>query len=67
MPKLKTHRGAYKRFRTTHSGKIKFKRAGLRHLLSGTSRKKKRQLRKAGILADSNWKKIVKTYIPYGH
>lgn len=67
MPKLKTHRGAYKRFRITAKGKIKFKRAGMRHLLSGTSRKKKRELRKARILTDPIWKKLLKTYIPYGH
>ncbi|MBU2567405.1 MAG: 50S ribosomal protein L35, partial [Elusimicrobia bacterium] len=33
MPKLKTHSGAKKRFRFTGTGRIKYKKAGLRHLL----------------------------------
>ena len=34
MPKMKTHSGAKKRFRLTGSGHVKFKRAGMRHILA---------------------------------
>lgn len=47
MPKLKTHRGAQKRFRTTASGKIKRRRAFRNHILTKKSPKQKRQLRVA--------------------
>ncbi len=65
MTKLKTHRGAKKRFRVTSKGKIKYKRAGLRHLLTGESRKRKRKLRKAGITTSEVMKRLKKTYLPY--
>ena len=42
MPKLKTHRGAMKRFKLTASGKVKAKRARGRHLLTKKSRTNKR-------------------------
>jgi len=45
MPKIKTHRGAAKRFRASGSGKLKRKRPGHSHLLTGKSRKRKRQQR----------------------
>ncbi|HOO55247.1 MAG TPA: 50S ribosomal protein L35 [bacterium] len=45
MPKMKTHRGAAKRFRKTGSGKIVRKKEGMGHLLSGKSRKRKRRLK----------------------
>ena len=48
MPKMKTHGGAKKRFRVTGSGHVKFKRAGLRHILTKMTTKRKRNLRKAG-------------------
>jgi len=44
MPKLKTHRGAAKRFKKTGSGMITRKRAGKRHLLSSKSAKRKRNM-----------------------
>lgn len=47
MPKMKTHGGAKKRFRVTGSGHVKFKRAGLRHILTKMTTKRKRNLRKA--------------------
>ncbi len=49
MPKLKTNKSAAKRFRVTKNGKLKHSRAGRGHLLSGKSRKRKRQLRKRKI------------------
>ena len=45
MPKLKTHRGACKRFRKTASGAIKRRRAYRNHILTKKSPKQKRQLR----------------------
>ena len=50
MPKMRTHTGAKKRFRVTGSGVLKFKRAGMRHILTKMSTKRKRNLRKAGIV-----------------
>jgi large subunit ribosomal protein L35 len=45
MPKIKTHRGAAKRFKSTASGRLKRKRPGHSHLLTSKSRKRKRQQR----------------------
>lgn len=41
MPKMKSHSGAKKRFKLTGSGKIKRRRAGLRHILTKKSKKRK--------------------------
>ena len=45
MPKIKTHRGAAKRFKPTGSGRLKFKKPGHSHILTGKTRKRKRQMR----------------------
>jgi large subunit ribosomal protein L35 len=60
MPKnkKKTNKSAAKRFWKTSSGKIKFKRAGTGHLMSGKSRKRKRHLRGTGILHKSEVRRI---------
>ncbi len=51
MPKLKTHRGAAKRFKKTASGAIKRRRAYRNHILTKKSTKQKRHLRvDAGVL-----------------
>ena len=50
MPKMKTHSGAKKRFRLTCSGHVKFKRAGMRHILAKMSTKRKRNLRKGALV-----------------
>ena len=39
MPKMKTHSGAKKRFSLTGTGKVKFKRAKMRHILTKKNRK----------------------------
>lgn len=65
MAKLKTRRGANKRFRLTATGKIKRKRGYLRHILSSKTRKQKRHLRAAAILAKADTKGI-KRLLPYG-
>jgi large subunit ribosomal protein L35 len=62
MGKLKTNRSAAKRFSVTKTGKVKHKKAFLRHLLTSKGRARKRQLRQAGILntADArNTRKLV--------
>jgi large subunit ribosomal protein L35 len=47
MPKLKTNRGAAKRFRVTANGKLRRKKAYASHILTKKSAKRKRRLRKA--------------------
>ena len=56
MPKVKTRRGAAKRFRFTGSGKIRRRKAYLRHILSNKTRKQKRNLGKATVVAASDTK-----------
>jgi large subunit ribosomal protein L35 len=64
MPKIKTHRGAAKRFKVTGSGKVQRKRAYLRHILSTKTRKQKRRLRQSTLVAATDVKAI-KRLIPY--
>jgi large subunit ribosomal protein L35 len=64
MPKFKTNRSAAKRFRTTASGKVKYKKRGLRHCLEHVSKDTKRGLQQAGYL-DKVDAKNVKLMIPY--
>ncbi|HUA32510.1 MAG TPA: 50S ribosomal protein L35 [Candidatus Binataceae bacterium] len=58
MPKIKTSRTAAKRFSINKNGKVKFKRAYLRHLLSSKSPKQKRQLREAGRLGKADTERV---------
>ncbi len=64
MPKMKTHRGAAKRFKKTGSGKIKRAKAYASHLLGHKSPKTKRNLRKSGLVSEEELKNISKL-IPY--
>lgn len=64
MPKIKTHRGAAKRFSLTKSGKVKRSKAFKRHLLNAKSTKRKRKLRQGTFVVDSEEKNI-KQLIPY--
>jgi large subunit ribosomal protein L35 len=64
MPKLKTHRGAAKRFSFTKSGKIKRSKAYKSHILTKKSTKRKRNLRQTGFIAEEEAKKIG-ALIPY--
>jgi large subunit ribosomal protein L35 len=59
MPKMKTHKGSKKRFRTTASGKLKRRQAGKKHLLSHKTGKRKRHLREAVLETG----KLAKKYI----
>ncbi|HNT90201.1 MAG TPA: 50S ribosomal protein L35 [Smithellaceae bacterium] len=64
MPKLKTHRGAAKRFTLTSKGKIKRSKAYASHILTKKTTKRKRALRKAALVDSTNYKDI-KRLIPY--
>ena len=64
MPKIKSHSGAKKRFKRTASGKWKYKKAGLRHLLSPASGKHSRHTRKPGIL-DGKQGEMIRKALPY--
>jgi large subunit ribosomal protein L35 len=65
MPKLKTKSGAKKRFQVKKSGKVKFRRAGVRHLATfGKTHKQKLNLRGTDHLDPSDEKKI-KECFPY--
>ena len=60
MPKLKTNKSAAKRFRVTKNGKVKRHRAGKRHLLSGKTAKRKRQLRHPAVTDSADTPRIKK-------
>lgn len=64
MPKLKTNRGAAKRFKKTGTGKIVRKKAYLRHQLSCKTAKQKRQLRHSTVVDAANAPAIRKL-LPY--
>ncbi len=66
MPKMKTKKSAAKRYSLTGTGKVKYKKQNLRHILTKRSPKRKRQLRETGILAEADAKKIRKQMLPYG-
>lgn len=58
MPKMKTRRGAAKRFRSTASGRLKRSKAYRRHILTKKSSKRKRQLRAGGLVSRADEKHI---------
>ena len=64
MPKMKSHRGAAKRFRKTGTGKLKRAKAFKSHILTKKSSKTKRNLRKTGYVAKSEVK-VMKKLLPY--
>ncbi|MDR0447747.1 MAG: 50S ribosomal protein L35 [Treponema sp.] len=68
MPKIKmkTKKSAAKRFSFTGTGKVKYKKQNLRHILTKKSSKRKRNLRHAGILSEDNVPVIRKKLLPYG-
>jgi large subunit ribosomal protein L35 len=65
MPKLKTKKGASKRFRITANGKVKQKKAYKSHILTKKNSKRIRQLRKPDYLTGTDAKNIKKV-LPYG-
>ncbi|MBS3943309.1 MAG: 50S ribosomal protein L35 [Dethiobacter sp.] len=58
MPKMKTHRGAAKRFKKTGGGKIKRFQAFGSHLLQKKSPARKRRLRKSSMVSASDFKRV---------
>ena len=59
MPKMKSHRGAMKRLKTTPTGKIRRRRANASHLLEGKTSKRKRRLRRVDAqVSDHDSKRI---------
>jgi len=64
MPKMKTNRGAAKRFKLTGTGKIKRNKAFSSHILTKKSTKRKRGLRQSEIVDSANHKGI-KRILPY--
>lgn len=64
MPKIKTNRGAAKRFSKTGGGKVRRRRAYASHILTSKNQKRKRRLR-SGTLISSADEKNIKKLIPY--
>jgi len=64
MPKLKTHRGAHKRFKKTGTGKIKRSKAYLRHILTSKAKKRKKKLGTSTLVSDADAHKV-RRMIPY--
>lgn len=64
MPKMKTRSSAAKRFKKTASGEFKRSKAFTSHILEHKSPKRKRNLRKAGLVSKSDHKRIVQM-LPY--
>lgn len=64
MPKIKTHRGAAKRFSLTKNGKVKMNKAYRRHILTKKSTKRKRKLRMQAYCSQAN-AAVIKKLIPY--
>ncbi len=59
MPKQKTRKAVAKRFKLTAKGKVKRSSAGRGHLLSGKTRKRKRQLRAGGMLSKADTARVI--------
>lgn len=64
MPKMKSNRGASKRFKATGGGGIKHAKAGKSHILSTKNRKRKRRLRESELVNPAN-EKSIRRLLPY--
>jgi large subunit ribosomal protein L35 len=64
MPKLKTHRGAAKRFKKTGTGKFKRGQSKMRHILTSKDVKTKRRLGASALVSDADHAKVARM-IPY--
>ncbi len=58
MPKVKTHRGAAKRFKVTSTGKIRRRRAFANHILEKKPSKRKRRLQRPDLVAAQDSKRV---------
>lgn len=64
MPKMKTHRGAAKRLKSTGTGRLKRHKANKSHILTKKTTKRKRRLRQSDLVAKSDEKRL-KRMLPY--
>jgi large subunit ribosomal protein L35 len=64
MPKLKTHRGAAKRFKKTATGKFMRSKAFKQHILTSKSSKRKRHMRGTAVVSKSDSAKLARM-LPY--
>ncbi|MGR0481702.1 50S ribosomal protein L35 [Candidatus Electronema sp. JM] len=64
MPKMKTHRGAAKRFKLSATGKVRYGKAFGSHIMTSKSTKRKRRMRQNGVL-DAVDTKNVRRMLPY--
>lgn len=64
MPKLKTHKGAQKRFKFTANGKLKRRKAYASHILTKKNAKRKRHLKQATLVSKEESKRM-KELLPY--
>ncbi|PYX39277.1 MAG: 50S ribosomal protein L35 [Acidobacteria bacterium] len=64
MPKMKSHKGASKRFKKTASGKIKRGHSHLRHILTSKAKKRKRKLGTSTLVSHDDQLRISRM-IPY--
>jgi large subunit ribosomal protein L20 len=62
---MKTRKSAAKRYSVTGTGKIKYKKQGLRHILTKKGSKRKRNLRKPAMLSPHE-ERVAKRLLPYG-
>lgn len=65
MPKMKSKRAAGKRFSFTGGGKVKYKKMNAGHILTKKATKRKRELRKTGILSGADSVVVRKKLLPY--
>lgn len=65
MPKLKTHKGAAKRFRLTATGKVKRGHSHARHILTKKTAKRKRNLDIDGLVSEGDLAGV-RAMLPYG-
>lgn len=60
MPKMKTHKASLKRFKLTKRGKVVHRRAGKSHLMSGTTGKRRRALKRKRTMKSCDAKRFVR-------
>ena len=65
MQKMKTKRSAAKRYKLTGTGKVRYKKQNLRHILTKKNSKRKRRLRQPAILSSVETDRA-KKLLPYG-
>ena len=63
MPKMKSHRGARKRFTVTGTGKVRRLKAFKSHILTKKSPKRKRNLRRNTTVGTNGEAKVLKRLI----